>query len=142
MQSLVRRFGLIGLVVVSCLSFLGWVQPVNAVELSWQPGRTIVLAETYRNPIDEKLESSYGQKIDLNNSNFLAFTDYPGLYPTLAGEIIQNAPYQKVEDVLSIPGLTDRQKEVLQANLDNFTVTNPEAALTGGQDRYNPGVYD
>ena len=89
----------------------------------------MVLAVTYRNPIDEKLESEYGQKIDLNNSNFLAFTQYPGLYPTLAGEIIQHAPYEQVEDVLSIPGLTDRQKQVLQDNLENFTVTDPEFGL-------------
>ncbi len=142
MQSFVRRFGLLGLVVASCLSFWGWIQPVNAVEVTWQTGPTMVLAQTYRNPVDEKLESEYGQKIDLNNSNFLAFTEYPGLYPILAGEIIQNAPYDEVEDVLRIPGLTEKQKEVLQANLGNFTVTEPEAALIGGQDRYNPGVYD
>jgi photosystem II PsbU protein len=64
------------------------------------------------------------------------------MYPTLAGKIIQNAPYEKVEDVLEIPGLSDRQKELLQANLDKFTVTEVDPTFVEGGDRYNPGVYE
>ncbi|WP_404790123.1 hypothetical protein [Altericista sp. CCNU0014] len=37
--------------------------------------------------------------------------------------------------VLDIPGLSDRQKETLQANLDCFTVTAVEKALIEGEDR-------
>jgi photosystem II PsbU protein len=43
--------------------------------------------------------------------------------------------------VLKIPGLSERQEELLQANLDNFTVTEPSSALIEGDDRINPGVY-
>jgi hypothetical protein len=32
-------------------------------------------------------------------------------------------------------------KEVLQTNLEHFTVTKVERALVEGQDRYNPGIY-
>ena len=73
--------------------------------------------------------------------NIQTFTQYSGLYPTLARKIIKNAPYAEVEDVLDIPGLSDRQKETLQANLEHFTVTAVEKALVEGEDRYNPGIY-
>ncbi len=96
---------------------------------------------TLRNPADAKLAQVYGKKIDLNNTNVRAFQKYPGLYPTLAGKIIQNAPYEKVEDVLKIKGLTERQKRILEANLDNFTVNPVETVYTEGFDRYNNGIY-
>ncbi|MFW6357814.1 MAG: photosystem II complex extrinsic protein PsbU, partial [Chroococcales cyanobacterium] len=70
-----------------------------------------------------------------------AFRQYRGFYPTLASKIIQNAPYENVEDVLDIPGLSERQKERLQANLDNFTVTPQSEVFVEGDDRFNPGVY-
>ncbi|WP_299490805.1 photosystem II complex extrinsic protein PsbU [Acaryochloris sp. IP29b_bin.137] len=139
MRSFVRRFGLIGLAVAIGLSFLGWSQPVNALGL--QTGPTVVLAGAYRNPIDAKLETDFGQKIDVNNTNVLAFMKYKGLYPTVAGKVVQNAPYSSVEEVLQIDGLTDQQKKALQDNLGNFTITDPDPSLVGGQDRYNPGVY-
>jgi len=141
MHSFVRRFGLLGLAVATCLSFMGWFQPVSALDLSWQSGSSIVLAEAYRNPIDAKLETDFGQKIDVNNTNVLAFMKYKGLYPTVAGKVVQNAPYNSVEDVLQIDGLSDQQKRTLQDNLGNFTVSAPDPSLVGGQDRYNPGSY-
>ena len=55
----------------------------------------------------------------------MAFTDCPGFYPTLAQLILKHGPYQKIEDVLNIPELTPRQKKLLTANLDSFTVTEP-----------------
>ncbi|BAS56790.1 Photosystem II PsbU protein [Leptolyngbya boryana NIES-2135] len=61
--------------------------------------------------------------IDLNNADVRAFQAYPGMYPTLAKKILQNAPYSKVTDVLDIPGLVDTQKKLLEKNLDNFTVS-------------------
>ncbi len=63
------------------------------------------------------------------------------MYPNLAAKIVQNAPYQKVEDVLELPGLSDRQKQILQANLDKLTVTDTEGAFNEGDDRYNNGIY-
>ena len=63
------------------------------------------------------------------------------MYPTLAGIVVKNAPYETVEDVLDISGLNPRQKELLQANLDNFTVTDVEEALVVGDDRINNGIY-
>jgi photosystem II PsbU protein len=40
-----------------------------------------------------------------------------------------------------MPGLTEQQIDILQANLDNFTVTVPDPALVEGADRFNNGVY-
>jgi photosystem II PsbU protein len=102
----------------------------------------VLLAELdLRNAADDKLSTEFGKKIDLNNTHVRAFRQYPGMYPTLAGKIVQNAPYREVEDVLDIPGLSERQKQLLQANLDKFTVTDPSDVFVEGGDRYNPGVY-
>ncbi|MCT7973262.1 photosystem II complex extrinsic protein PsbU [Laspinema olomoucense] len=142
MQRLVRLVAVFGL-VVGCLGWLGF--PQNAAAAGWRgislQSTILVSQPQYRNPIDDKLASEFGEKIDLNNTNVRAFRQYRGLYPTLAGLIVQNAPYEKVEDVLSIPSLSDRQKELLQANLDKFTVTDPEVSLIEGDDRINNGYY-
>lgn len=101
----------------------------------------LAVEESPRDVVSDKLASEFGQKLDLNNTNIRYFREYPGLYPTLAGKIVKYAPYKKVEDVLAIPGLTERQKEILRDNFDNFTVSDVEAALTEGADRYNNGIY-
>jgi len=102
---------------------------------------TLLAERPLRNAVDAKLSTEYGSKLDLNNTNVQNFRKYPGLYPTLAGKIVQNAPFNRVEDVLDMPGLTEKQVEVLKDNLDNFTVTVPDPALVEGADRFNNGVY-
>jgi photosystem II PsbU protein len=102
---------------------------------------TLLAERPLRNAVDAKLSTEYGSKLDLNNTNVQNFRKYPGLYPTLAGKIVQNAPFNRVEDVLDMPGLTDKQVQVLKDNLDNFTVTVPDPALVEGADRFNNGVY-
>lgn len=93
-----------------------------------------------RDVVSDKM-SELGAKIDLNNTNMRSFRLYQGMYPTLASLIVKNAPYENVEDVLEISGLTDRQKETLRANLDSFTATPQESALVEGADRINNGIY-
>ncbi len=138
------------LTVLSLLAgYLGWLgvsQPALAADLSdvaWHsvPVLAVESLEALRNRADDKLATEFGKKIDLNNTNVRAFQKYPGLYPNLARKIIANAPYENVEDVMNLQGLSDRQKEILQANLDKFTVTDVEAAFTEGDDRYNNGIY-
>ncbi len=127
------------LTLLLCLSVWGWLapfQPAMAVT-SMDLGRLQVA----QNPMEEKLATEFGQKVDLNNSNIRTFRQYPGLYPNLARLIVNNAPYKEVQDVLDIPGLTEQQREVLRKNLDKFTVTEVEPALVEGGDRYNPGLY-
>ena len=99
-----------------------------------------ILAVRRNTADDKRLEIERG-KLDLNNSHVRQFRQLRGFYPNLASKIIQNAPYNKVEDVLEIPGLSERQKERLQANLEKFIVTAPDPSMNAGDDRYNPGVY-
>lgn len=93
------------------------------------------------NTADAKRQELIRGKLDLNNSDVREFRKLRGFYPTLASKIIQNAPYDEVEDVLEIPGLTDSQLERLQANLDEFFVTEMDPSMNAGGDRYNPGLY-
>lgn len=93
------------------------------------------------NTADAKRKELIKGKLDLNNSDVREFRRLRGFYPSLASKIIQNAPYNEVEDVLNIPGLSDSQRERLQANLDEFFVTDVEASMNAGGDRYNPGLY-
>jgi photosystem II PsbU protein len=141
MKSFVRRSGFLSALVVACLGILSWVSPVNAAILNGVPHSMTFAVEAVSNAADSKLTIEFGQKIDLNNANINAFAQYQGLYPTLARLVIKNAPYDSVEDVLDIEGLSDRQKTTLQANFDKFTVTSVETALVSGDDRYNNGVY-
>lgn len=136
---------LVLMVLIGCVCGLGWLAPMQpALALTSLRGGSapVVAVESVpRTVIDEKLSTEFGQKLDLNNSNIRLFRQYPGLYPNLARLIIKHAPYKSVEDVLNIPGLTEQQREVLQQNLDKFTVTEVEPALVEGGDRYNPGIY-
>lgn len=132
--------------LVGCLGWFGVPQHAIAADLSSVSLRPVPIlaveeATIRRNRADEMLGTEFGKKIDLNNTNVRAFQKYPGMYPNLARKIIKNAPYENVEDVLNIEGLSDRQKELLQANLDKFAVTDAESTFTEGDDRYNNGIY-
>lgn len=94
-----------------------------------------------RNAVDDKLATEYGNKIDVNNTNIAAFRRYRGLYPTIAGKIVSNAPYDSVDDILRIPNLSEVERDRLQKNMDIFTISAPDPALVEGADRFNNGVY-
>lgn len=141
MKRLVRLLTVFSLVIGSW-GWLGTTQVATAASLNSFAFRQVpVLAIERLNRADAKLGTEFGKKLDLNNTNIRAFQQYPGLYPTLAKKIIQNAPYTQVEDVFEIPGLSDRQKQLLQANLENFTVTEYETVFNEGDDRLNNGIY-
>jgi photosystem II PsbU protein len=139
---------LVGLLVALAV-LLGWVsspavaQPISGADLLRAPVEaTAWLAETpMGNAVDAKLKTEYGEKLDLNNANVQGFRKFPGLYPTLARKILLNAPYDSVDDVLELPGLSEQQLNILRTNLDNFTVTVTDPALVEGADRFNNGVY-
>jgi len=135
---------LLRVLVASLLALTCWLAGPTAAQAlpvaagTWQA--PILVAEL-RNPADEMLNTEFGQKIDLNNTNVRAFRRLRGFYPTLAKKILENAPYNKVEDVLDIPGLSAAQKNRLQANLDKFTVLDSAEVFTEGGDRFNNGYY-
>ncbi len=78
-------------------------------------------------------------KIDLNNSNINTFRQVRGMYPTLGRIIIDNAPYQSLDDVLNIAGLSDAQKELIKANADKFILKKPDESM--GRERINNANY-
>lgn len=124
MKRLMRWFTVLSLIIFSCGLF-GWVQPALTAPI--QVGEW--LSATTELPIDEASCPTFDQKIDLNNANIVAFKDCQGFYPNLASLIIQHGPYQSVEDILEIPGLSDRQKSLLQAHLKNFMVSDAVVPL-------------
>jgi photosystem II PsbU protein len=141
-----KRFARLLVAFSLCLTCLvGVTQPSMAATFG---NASLVLAnakpvpgEVLRNSADDKLGTEFGKKIDINNTNVRGFRKYPGLYPTIARKVVDNAPYKSVEDVLDIPGLSEKQKEVLEANLENFTITTKDDTFTEGGDRYNNGYY-
>jgi photosystem II PsbU protein len=143
MKGLVRLLAVLGLLVV-CLVGFGLPQSAIALpmpKVTVQSLPVLAVEASIRNSADDKLNTDFGKKIDLNNTNVRAFRKYPGMYPTLARKVVDNAPYKSVEAVLDIPGLSERQKELLQANLDKFAVTNVDSTFVEGGDRYNNGIY-
>ena len=136
---------LLGLLVALSVLLGSWIglqaQPAMASGWNAATASPVLLVTEPRNRADDKLATEFGKKIDLNNTNIRAFTEYPGLYPTLAREIMKNSPFESVDDVLDMPGLTERQISILKANLDNFTISEPESTFVEGGDRFNNGIY-
>ncbi|AUC60505.1 photosystem II PsbU protein [Cyanobacterium sp. HL-69] len=138
-QSITAYFSVL---VVGCA--LLFAQPAQALDfnaISQLSPRIVAVEGDRRNAADELLTTEFGQKIDVNNSDIRDFRELRGFYPKLASMIIQNAPYEEVGDVLDIPGLSERQKERLQANIDKFSATPPASVFNEGDERYNAGVY-
>lgn len=126
------------LLLIGSMGFAGAAQ-ANEMEV-FNVGSSTLIARRV-NTADAKRQELVKGKLDLNNSDVREFRQLRGFYPSLASKIIQNAPYNNVEDVLDIPGLSDSQMERLQANIDRFVVTDVEASMNAGGDRYNPGLY-
>lgn len=119
-----KKIGIIVAALALCISCIGglWQQPAQATAA------------------DQKL-GEYGFMLDLNNSDVRDFRKFPGFYPTLSSKIINNAPYNTVEEVLDIPGLSASQKKRLQAYMDYFTVTKPSDIFNQEANRFNVGIY-
>jgi photosystem II PsbU protein len=139
-----KRFARLLVVLSLCLTCLAGITP-QAMAASLNSSMVFASSpstgEVITNTADTKLGTEFGKKIDLNNTNVRSFRKYPGLYPALARKVVDNAPYKSVEDVLNIPGLSEKQKETLNANLDKFTLTAVDDTFTEGGDRYNNGYY-
>ena len=50
---------------------------------------------------------------------------FPGFYPHAAGMIASNGPYNSVDDIYKIEGLTDRDKALFRKYQKAFTVLPP-----------------
>ncbi len=95
-----KRFEIfLGFLFMICLWVFVWTKPVMATNIVPRPNSILGIEISPENVVDEKLGSEFGQKIDLNNSNIQTFTQYSGLYPTLARKIIKNAPYRHLHNI-------------------------------------------
>jgi photosystem II PsbU protein len=143
-MKLMRRLVTFCAVLLLFLSCFGLIWPSQAQASTLNRFTVLsspILAAERVNPADELLSTEFGKKIDLNNAPLRSFRQYRGFYPSLAKKIVDNAPYEKVEDVLAIPGLSERQKELLESQIGNFTVTPPTDVFNEEANRINPGVY-
>merc|ERR1712241_1119771 len=78
-------------------------------------------------------------KVDVNNANVQAYRQFPGMYPTAAGQIATHGPYKTVADIFDIPGLDERVKAIMKKYEGNFVALSPNQAYV--QDRINNGMY-
>jgi len=78
-------------------------------------------------------------KVDINNANVQAYRQFPGMYPSAAGQICSHGPYKSVADVYNIPGLKEELKNIIKKYEGNFVVlpANPAYFI----DRINNGLY-
>lgn len=117
------------LVILTCMGMtFSFQAPVYAQEILEQPIGSVQVSDPQSIPSKESC-IPIGEKIDLNNANALAFKDCPGYYPTLAKKIINNGPFETVDEVLNIRGLNLKQKQLLEDKLDFFTVSEPKTDL-------------
>ena len=77
--------------------------------------------------------------VHVNNAKVRVYLKMPGLYPTLAGKIASNGPYNAVGDLYNIPGLSGKEKELLKKYESRFTAQKPQADYV--IDRFNNGLY-
>ncbi|WP_448561810.1 photosystem II complex extrinsic protein PsbU [Trichothermofontia sp.] len=124
MKSLIRCFAICCIAIMAIVDLWGsWVSPAMAASES-----------------DVSVCQIGDQKIDLNNANLSAFIDCPGFYPNLAKIIVNNGPFNQVEDVLKIADLSSDQKALLKANLKNFTISDPTVPIEMRMPPRLPGI--
>merc|ERR1719145_256580 len=78
-------------------------------------------------------------QVDLNNANVQAYRQFPGMYPTAAGQIATHGPYKQVSDIYNIPGLDDKLKDIMKKYEANFVALPVNEAYF--IDRVNNGMY-
>lgn len=142
-----KRLASVLMVLGLVLGLTGWFgtpQPAVAADMGRviRPASPVLGAMERRNAVEDKLKTKFGEKIDLNNANVRTFARFPGMYPTIAGMILRNSPFDSVDDVFNMPGLTEQQVSILNTHKDSFVVTPPETAIVEGGDRFNNGIYE
>lgn len=117
-----------------CLLVSGWL--VGAMPVWAQAAQ----AQTLIAPV-QIAAVELDPKIDVNNTILRNYRRIPGFYPTLARKLVQNAPYDSLEDMLNIPDLTEQQRNLIQENASNFEFSEYEAGRYQLENRINQGYY-
>ena len=77
-------------------------------------------------------------QVDINNANVRVYLKMPGMYPSAAGKIVSNGPYNSVSEIYNIPGLTAKEKETMKKYESRFVALKPSADYV--IDRINNGL--
>lgn len=62
------------------------------------------------------------KKLDLNQGKRADFMSLWGFFPGLGSMILNNRPYHCVEDVLKIPFMSNKLKDLLRSQLHRFSI--------------------
>jgi photosystem II PsbU protein len=129
MKIILRSFRIISIAILVSFSLLGslWFGNLN---LAWADGENLQKTDFI---------NADNTKIDLNNSNINTFRQVPGMYPTLARIVVNNAPYDSFDDVIKISGLSAAQIQKLKENADRFTLKKPDNSMN--RERINNALY-
>lgn len=126
------------LAIMFCLTSGMLVAPAWAGSGDMGTGTLIAAAEDESAPEPRKVLET---KIDVNNTILRNYRKLPGFYPTLARVLIVNGPYDSLEEMLEIEGLTEAQKELIRANFVNFTVGEYREGDSQRENLINKGYY-
>mmetsp|Transcript_25323 Transcript_25323/g.54825 ORF Transcript_25323/g.54825 Transcript_25323/m.54825 type:complete len:157 (-) Transcript_25323:364-834(-) len=79
--------------------------------------------------IDEEVVAAQmptGDRIDVNNAAINEYMQLRGMYPSAAGKIASNGPYQSVQDIYKIEGLTANDKKMFKKYEKELTANKAE----------------
>merc|ERR1719264_1931722 len=123
-------------------ALLGWCRKQQQQVASGVAAGALILAPASASAIVDYDAIKYlggSDKVDVNNANVQAYRQFPGMYPTAAGQIATHGPYSKVADIYDIPGLEERVKDIMKKYEGQFVCLPPNQAYV--LDRVNNGMY-
>lgn len=118
---------------------LGWLA-TPAWATSADPGTGVLIAAVEDGDAPEP-RKVLETKIDVNNTILRNYRKLPGFYPTLARILIINAPYDSLDEILEIEGLTEQQKQLIRSNFVNFELGNYREGDSQRENLINKGYY-
>uniref|UniRef100_A0A7S1BBM0 Photosystem II 12 kDa extrinsic protein n=1 Tax=Corethron hystrix TaxID=216773 RepID=A0A7S1BBM0_9STRA len=76
-------------------------------------------------------------KLDVNNAPVADYMQYPGMYPTIAGKIANNGPYNSIKDVYKLKLLSQVEKSTIKKYEKELSATRATGLDTmRGRDPY------
>mmetsp|Transcript_95184 Transcript_95184/g.220940 ORF Transcript_95184/g.220940 Transcript_95184/m.220940 type:complete len:189 (-) Transcript_95184:79-645(-) len=132
----------IGAATFAIGALLGWLNQRRQHVASATAAAAVALAPAAAPAIVDFESIKYlggTDKVDINNANVQAYRQFPGFYPTAAGFIVTNGPFNSVADIYNIKGVDEKVKAIFKKYEANLVCTpaNPAYFI----DRVNNGMY-
>jgi photosystem II PsbU protein len=117
---------------------------VSRRDLMGLAGAAIVAAPALANAETEYPNVPFlggSDQVDVNNANIRVYTRFPGMYPTIAGIIVKNAPYASTQEIESkiAAKLTPEMKAIFSKYQKNLVALKPAPEYQ--EDQWNNGLY-